>query len=104
MSPAAEKFVKYLQNVNWSNQSIPVIQNYDVASHNDKDAICNALVKQLYSPVRWIETVEFFVAENVTKIIECGPGKVLTGLNKRIAKDVELMSLSDALSVESVVC
>lgn len=85
MLPAAEKFLTDLNSVTWSKPLVPVIHNYDVASYTDSKSIIIALQKQLYSPVHWIETIEYMVSHGVTEIIECGPGKVLTGLNKRIA-------------------
>lgn len=85
MRDAADEFMHSLEAVNWQQPRIPVVHNFDVSSHTDAASICQALAKQLYSPVRWIETIEYFVQQGVTEIIECGPGKVLTGLNKRIA-------------------
>lgn len=85
MRDAADEFMHSLEAVNWQQPSIPVVHNFDVARHTDATSICQALAKQLYNPVRWIETIEYFVQQGVTEVIECGPGKVLTGLNKRIA-------------------
>lgn len=100
MSDAAEQFAKYLAAVQWQQPEIKVIHNYDVAAHDDAAEICDALQKQLYSPVRWIETVEYFVAHGVTEIIECGPGKVLAGLNKRIAPAVETQGVIEGLGAK----
>ena len=85
MRPAADKFASFLSAVKWQKPLIQVIHNYDVKAHNDAASICEALQKQLYSPVRWVETVEYFVQQDIEEIIESAPGKVLTGLNKRIA-------------------
>lgn len=84
MRDAADEFMRSLEAVNWQQPRIPVVHNFDVSSHTDAASICQVLAKQLYSPVRWIETIEYFVQQGVTEVIECGPGKVLTGLNKRI--------------------
>ena len=88
MKPAAEKLVNLLEEVEINAPKIPVIQNVDVVCNEDPQKICDALVRQLYSPVRWVETVQFMIKEGVGTILECGPGKILTGLNKRISKDV----------------
>lgn len=85
MRPAAAEFVSYLTSVQWQAPQIPVVHNFDLATHTDAASICLALEKQLYNPVRWVETIEYFVQQGVTEIIECGPGNVLTGLIKRIA-------------------
>lgn len=85
MRPAAEEFVSYLANIHWQAPQIPVLHNYDIATHNDAASMCTVLEKQLYNPVRWVETIEYFVQNGISEIIECGPGNVLTGLTKRIA-------------------
>lgn len=93
MKDAAAKLTSRLNDVVINEPNIPVINNVDVASYQTPEKIRDALVRQLYSPVRWVETVLLFVQNGVDVIIECGPGKVLTGLNKRIAQNVETMSL-----------
>lgn len=100
MIEAATQFAEYLEAVQWQQPEIKVIHNYDVASHNAATEICAALQKQLYNPVRWIETVESFVSQGVTEIIECGPGKVLAGLNKRIAPEVETQGVIEGLGAK----
>jgi len=92
MKPAAERLKELLGSVEIKPPKIPVINNVDVTAETDPDKIKDALVRQLYSPVRWVETVEFFVKENVGTVVECGPGKVLTGLIKRIDKNIEFSS------------
>ncbi len=89
MQPAAEKFVETLQKVNVRSPQVAVINNVDVAAATEPDAIRDALVRQLYSPVRWVETVQHIANTGVKTIYECGPGNVLTGLNKRIDKTLE---------------
>lgn len=85
MRAAANEFMSYLSNTKWQQPQIPVVHNFDVMQHNDAVSICRALEQQLYSPVRWVQTIEYFVQQGVTEIVECGPGNVLTGLVKRIA-------------------
>lgn len=97
MRPAADKFVKYLAAVKWQKPVLPVVHNYDVRTHDDADGICAALQKQLYSPVRWVETIEYFVQQGIEEVIESTPGKVLTGLNKRIAPALNLRSVNESL-------
>lgn len=84
MKPVAEQFAEYLQSINITSPKISVINNVDVKIQYDPENIRDALVRQLYNPVRWVETIEFMVQQGVDTIIECGPGKVLTGLNKKI--------------------
>ena len=91
MRPAAQRLSAYLDQVQIVAPRIPVLHNADVIAHEDPAAIKQALVAQLYSPVRWVETVRALAAKGVTHVVECGPGKVLAGFSKRI--DVELQSL-----------
>ena len=93
MRPAAEKLAEYLKNVTINTPQIPVIHNADVAAYNDAEQIKDALVRQLYSPVRWVETVQAIVAQGVTSSAECGPGKVLAGLTKRIIAELPCTAL-----------
>lgn len=86
MQPAAAKLATALQNTAFRQPEIRVIHNADVAAHTDIAQIKDALVRQLYSPVRWTETVALLVEEGITESAECGPGKVLAGLAKRIDK------------------
>jgi [acyl-carrier-protein] S-malonyltransferase len=101
MKPAAEQLAQRLQGVTLRKPQIPVINNVDVAMPADADVIRAALVRQLYNPVRWVETVQRMAGDGVTKLIECGPGKVLVGLNKRIAKDMATQALVDVASLEN---
>lgn len=93
MQPAAEQLQTYLSNVNVVAPEIPVIHNADVESFDEAASIKNALVKQLFSPVRWVETVRLIHAQGATQAAECGPGKVLTGLTKRIVSDLPCTAL-----------
>ena len=87
MKPAADKLAEALQNINIATPKIRVIHNADVVSYDNSAQIKDALVRQLYSPVRWTETVNSLVDEGITESAECGPGKVLAGLAKRIRKE-----------------
>ena len=100
MKPAAQQLAQRLQNMHVRKPQIPVINNVDVAMPDDAGAIRDALVRQLYNPVRWVEVVQRMANDGVTKLIECGPGKVLVGLNKRIAKEMTAHALVDAASLD----
>jgi [acyl-carrier-protein] S-malonyltransferase len=99
MKPAAEKLAAYLNNVQVNVPNIPVMHNADVAAYQEAEQIKDALVRQLYSPVRWVETVQAIHATQITQFAECGPGKVLTGLTKRI---VDGASCTALVSLESI--
>ena len=99
MKPAAEQLAQELEKVNFNKPVIKVINNVDVAIENDAEAIKQALIKQLYSPVRWTETVEYMAKNGTEKVVEAGPGKVLQGLIKRIDKQITSVSLNDAASL-----
>lgn len=98
MQPAAERLQARLADVTVNTPTIPVIHNADVSSYTGSDDIRDALVRQLYSPVRWVETVQWLEANGVDKIFECGPGKVLAGLNKRIARRMPVFPIFDVES------
>lgn len=93
MKPAAEELRGYLQDVAINPSAIPVLHNADVASYNDTAQVKDALVRQLYSPVRWVETVQAIRQQGITATAECGPGKVLVGLTKRIVDDMSCIAL-----------
>jgi [acyl-carrier-protein] S-malonyltransferase len=95
MKPAAVKLAEYLKNVTVNAPQISVIQNADVASYQDAEKIKDALVRQLYSPVRWVETVQAIHAQGITQAAECGPGKVLAGLTKRIVAELSCVALTN---------
>jgi len=94
MQPAAAKLQEYLKSVAINAPQIPVLHNADVAAYSDADRIKDALVRQLYSPVRWVETVQAIAAQGVTQAAECGPGKVLAGLTKRIVTELPCAALT----------
>jgi len=95
MHPAAERMRERLKQMKIETPRIPVLHNAHVRAENDADAIRDALVRQVESPVRWVETIQKMTAEGVDKLVECGPGKVLTGLNKRINKTTQTLSVYD---------
>lgn len=100
MRPAAERLAVRLADVAISTPAIPVLNNVDVRICEVADDIRDALVRQAFSPVRWIESVQAIAASGVSHIFECGPGKVLAGMSKRIAKDLQVGSIHDADSLE----
>lgn len=102
MKPAADKLAEALQNITLNPPLVPVINNVDVAVETDADTIRNALVRQLYSPVRWTETVEKMAQDGITTLYEIGPGKVLTGLTSRIVKELNAKAVNDVASFESL--
>ena len=96
MKPAAEALAEYLQNVPMTASNVPVIHNADVLAFIDINQMKDALVRQLYSPVRWVETVQSAYNQGVTNSAECGPGKVLAGLTKRIVTELPCVALTSA--------
>ncbi|MCC1497700.1 ACP S-malonyltransferase [Alcanivorax sp. 1008] len=96
MKPAAEQLAEVLAGMVLHAAELPVINNVDVAVATDSSQIRDALVRQLYSPVRWVETVQKLRAEGVAHAYECGPGKVLSGLVKRIDKEMTVFALENA--------
>lgn len=100
MKPAAERLAADLQNITFNAPQISVINNVDVAIERDAAKIKDALTRQLFCPVRWTETIEKMAAEGVEQLAECGPGKVLTGLTKRINKSItgSVMNNPDAIA------
>ena len=95
MKPAALKLADALEGISISVPTVPVLHNADVASYTDPAQIRDALVRQLYSPVRWTDTVRKLAADGVSRHAECGPGKVLAGLNKRIDSSLSTLALTD---------
>jgi [acyl-carrier-protein] S-malonyltransferase len=98
MKPAAEKLKISLAEVVFNTSAIAVVQNVDARIEADAEAICDALVRQLSCPVLWVKSVEALAGFGVSRILECGPGKVLCGLNKRIVKDMDCAALETAES------
>jgi [acyl-carrier-protein] S-malonyltransferase len=101
MRPAAERLRERLAKVAIRKPAVPVVHNRFVAAFDDPDRIRQALVEQLDHPVRWIETVRFLAGHGVGRIVECAPGKVLTGLVKRIAPGVEALAIQDGAALDA---
>ncbi len=99
MKPAAEKLAVALENITFNAPALPVVNNVDVKCETSPEAIRSALVRQLYNPVRWTESVEFMAAQGVTALLEVGPGKVLTGLTKRIVNTLTASAVNDSASL-----
>ncbi|WP_022956363.1 ACP S-malonyltransferase [Perlucidibaca piscinae] len=93
MRPAATRLAQHLTTIPFNDPVIPVVQNVSARVAGDRASLQAALLEQLYSPVRWVESVQWLVDHGVTCFIESGPGKVLTGLDKRIAKDAEHLAI-----------
>lgn len=100
MAPAAERLAAYLHDVEIKPPQIPVFSNVDVALCETPAAIRDALVRQLVSPVRWVEIVQAMARSGVRSIVECGPGKVLAGLNKRIDREMAALPVHDPVSLD----
>lgn len=103
MKPAADQLSEYLKSVAVQTPSIKVLHNADVVSHSDGDAIKSALVKQLFSSVRWVETVQAVRHQDILIAAECGPGKVLSGLTKRIVADMTCAALINQTSINEFI-
>ncbi len=103
MAPAAEKLAAKLEAVSINTPEVTLIHNVDVSSHAAGEVIRNALREQLFKPVRWVETVRFMHDQGVNTFVECGPGKVLMGLNKRIAKGADHLTMYDPGTLNKVV-
>ena len=100
MQPAADRLKDFLQNVSISSPAIPIINNVDVKIETNPLSIKDALVRQAASPVRWVEIIRLMAEQGVTHVVECGPGKVLAGLVKRIDPRVQGLAAADRASFE----
>ncbi len=103
MRPAAAQMAPLLASVEITVPIIPVIHNADVCAYQDADAIRDALLRQLYNPVRWVESVQHLVANGIDTLVECGPGKVLAGLNKRIDRNMTALPIFDPASLTKAI-
>ena len=101
MRDAAIELGKFMKTLAWSMPDRSVIQNADVLAHGNVEAIQDALVRQLYSPVRWTECVQQLAADGATHIVECGPGKVLSGLIKRIDKTLDVRAIGSGAELSA---
>ena len=102
MQPAAEAMAQVLARVELRPPRIPVVHNADVAEHTDPEGIREVLVRQLWQPVRWTQTIEALAARGVDRFVECGPGRVLAGLNRRIDKGLAVTALTDRAAMETL--
>lgn len=103
MQPAAEKIRDYLADIVFKPSNVSVIHNADVKAYANDNDIKDALYRQLFNPVRWVETVQYLVTQGIETFIELGPGKVLTGLSKRIDKSVPCYCVHDLKSLEQTI-
>jgi [acyl-carrier-protein] S-malonyltransferase len=103
MKPAAERLAEHLRHVAIDSPTLPVIHNFDVSVADTPNGIRAALAAQAASPVRWVETIRAFAARGVTHVVECGPGKVLTGLAKRIAPEMTALPMNDAEAMATAI-
>jgi [acyl-carrier-protein] S-malonyltransferase len=101
MKPAAQRLAALLDSITLQLPNIPVINNVDVKKYETIESIRDGLIRQLYMPVQWVATIQYFMHAGIAQIIECGPGKVLSGLIKRIDKSLQLSTTADAASVEA---
>jgi [acyl-carrier-protein] S-malonyltransferase len=101
MKPAAEKLAAVLEKVTIKAPGVSVINNVDVAAPTEAGLIRDALVRQLYNPVRWVETVQDIASRGCATVLECGPGKVLSGLNKRIDRSLSALPVHDDATLDA---
>lgn len=102
LKPASDRLRRYLEGVTFKTPVIPIINNVDVTLLTDTDAIKDALVRQAASPVRWVETIQTMKASGIERVIECGPGKVLSGLVKRITPELLTDTIIDQASMDTL--
>jgi len=101
LKPAADVLTRALADIAIAAPDIPVINNVDVAASDTPETIRDALARQAWHPVRWVETIRAMRAQGVTHVVECGPGKVLTGLTRRIDGDLTSLSITDPASLDA---
>lgn len=102
LSEAAESFAEYLAKIEFNTTKTDVVSNVDLSIYNSAQHIRKQLKEQLYSPVRWVETIQLFKNSGVELVLECGPGKVLNGLVKRIDRSLNTLSVYDTISLEQL--
>jgi [acyl-carrier-protein] S-malonyltransferase len=102
MKPAVDGMIKYLNSASFKDPNIPVIANMTAKPLTTGEAVKNELINQLTNPVQWQRSIEYMIAQGVTAFIEIGPGKVLTGLIKRVNKDVTTLNIGDLAAVQSL--
>ena len=99
LKPAAQRLAQYLAKVAFNTPQIPVVNNVDVAVVNEAQEIKDALARQACNPVRWVEVIQHMARSGVTHVAECGPGKVLAGLTRRIDGSLQGLAIADAASL-----
>jgi [acyl-carrier-protein] S-malonyltransferase len=99
LKPAAQRLEEYLGGITFNPPQIPVVNNVDVASVTDPLAIKQALARQACNPVRWVEVIQYMARSGVTHVGECGPGKVLAGMTRRIDSTLDGFAIADAASL-----
>jgi [acyl-carrier-protein] S-malonyltransferase len=102
MESAAEKLDKKLQTIKMQVPKTSLIHNVDATSHSSIDSIRHALKEQLFKPVQWVSSINYIYDQDVTNFVECGPGKILMGLNKRIVKQASHMTINDSATLDKV--
>ena len=100
MKPAAEQLSRVLDSLEFNVPKVPIIHNVDAEQHSDPERIKQALIAQLAQPVRWVASMQAMVAADVSHMVECGPGKVLAGLMKRINKEIAVLSVDAVIKGE----
>src|SRR5262249_23990033 len=100
MKPAADRLAEALEKISFSRPQIPVVTNVDVICYDEPQKIRSALVRQLYNPVRWVECMQYLHQAGVRKTLECGAGKVLAGLNKRINAELNTLAMNTPSAFE----
>ncbi|STY29452.1 malonyl CoA-ACP transacylase [Legionella wadsworthii] len=102
LSEAAISFGEYLAKIEFGKPKVDVVSNVDLSIYHSEEHIREKLTEQLYSPVRWVETIQLFKKMGITLILECGPGKVLSGLTKRIDRSINTISVYDTISLDQI--
>lgn len=103
MKPAADKLAEAIASIDWQLPRIPVVHNVNTLVSDKVYDLQAALVAQLYQPVQWVKTIEKFAADGVSQLIECGPGKVLAGLNRRIDRGMAVASVYDSATLANTI-
>jgi [acyl-carrier-protein] S-malonyltransferase len=103
MMPAAEQLAARLAEITINTPTIPVLNNVDVKAESDPAAIRDGLKRQLFCPVRWVETINAIAKQDISQVVECGPGKVLAGLNKRINREMTAYTTSDVAGFDKAI-
>ena len=100
LKPASEKLAKELENIEINDMTIPVVTNVTAEEVTSKDEVCDILIKQVMSPVKWEDTINYLVSKGVDTFVEVGPGKALSGFVKRTVKGVKILNVEDLKSLE----